>query len=309
MRRKVGIASVVLGCILAIVIGWMLTSNEKGALRPSHDTASPTTERSMSPVVQISPTIESLEKEDEAAEVQPAARQPSVVAAAGKYNFTKWQDAVDEFAKLVGIEYDRLWEEGHRSPASLAVMNVSFRIFRDNEYPELLEAMKDFVPFDSSMTEEQRRTFPNWNRRIPEEIWRNPRWIAVWAGKMPEGSQFTKLHLPNGTTMHLKEFQRAKVSWEERYIPAQTRTGQIEMDFLRQYAKKLETDLETAQDEQFDRTFLELERVKAQIDDLSKEKIAPREMEAGALEEFSGHPEFEIIEVDLGIIDRTQEED
>ena len=301
------------GCLLIAALIWLLRPGADNDLhmREAHDAASGGSASPLTVNDQTPPALKPLMDDDnEDAETEPTA--PVLAPSTGKYQFTKWQDAMDEYARLVGIEYEKLVAEGHPQPVVWASMNVDARLFKNGENPELSDALHRFMPIGNldEFSPEQRSQIPNIDNRIPDKIWRNPIWILVWAGKLPEGRQYGRLRLPNGEMLYLEEYQQARVSWKVRRPPAaQTEAGKLELEALRQRETQLASSIQKAQDAEFDKLFIQLEQVQNRIHQIESPSITNHYMESGASNEAADHPEFEIIEKDLGVIDAARNDD
>ena len=295
------------GCLLIALFVWLLwpDADSRRELLEAHDAADSGGASPLTSVGQTPPAVKPPPADNAAADTEPSASAPAPVA--GKYHFVKWQDAMDEYARLVGIEYERLVAEGHPQAIVWANMNVGDRIFKNDEDPELKAALIDFMPLGNAhgIPPEARDQVPNLQNRIPNKIWRNPIWILVWAGKLPEGDQYTKVKLPNGEMLFLEEYQQVRVTWKMRFPPAaQTEAGRLGLEKLRKRELQLETSIQTAQNAEFEKTFLELEQVRTLIQQMQSPTIVDRTMQSGVSDECADHPEFEVIEMDLGVIDR-----
>ena len=306
MKRKTAIVLAGAGCLLLAVFIWLLWAEGHHAANVNVESGSESNGASVAPGA-LSPLI-TLEPES----VQPAKRTEKDETVSNensdkKYHFVTWHDALDEFLRRFRIEFDKLAPEGHPYPEIIAVQACrNIDILSD---PELSEAMKPFVPFFEPLSDDLKNRVPNPNPgdRIPMKIWGNPIRIGILAGRLPEDSIYRKAYLSIGKVLYLEEFQQARVTWATRRPPRiETEQGQRDLETLRQRKRSLESVLETAQGEAFDQAFKELERIKGAVWALHQPGYTYHKAIVGAPDSISDHPEFERIEMDLGVIERER---
>ncbi len=305
MKRRTAVILAALGCVIVGAFLWLLWAEE----RNSPVSQKELTESDGTKTVPLAPSAPSpvIRQEPETAQPKENKSPPTESGEAKKYNFITWHDALNEFVRLVGLEFDKIVQEDHPYPAVFCLQarrNAQEAMLND---PEFLAAMSPFIPHAEPIPDEIKHlvTNPNPEDRIPMKIWGNPIRLVVLSGRLPEESLYTKIALPNGKIFYLEENQQLRVAWQIKRPPlAQTEEGRRALENLRQREKQLEADVINAQGSAFDNAFAELERVKAEIRGLHKERITYRMMIEGVPDEFEDHPEFERIEMDLGVIER-----
>ncbi len=272
---------------------------------PTADTFSPSTSKVDAPQTQTAQHSDSeSESPDEGQEI-------AIPVVAKTYHFLTWQDAMEEFARWMGNEYERLKAEGHPDPGFQAYRNFMGRD-DDPEIAALTEAMGKFIPIPPGLPGMSKEERDSWNATaIPWKIWSNHIWVLVWAGKLPEGSQYDKVTLPNGEVYHLEKYQQLQVTYQTRTPPrSKTAEGAQILEGLRQRESDLYSSLINASDAELDSIAEELQKVKSEITALQSPTISPiSTLKAGVADHYAGHPDFEVIELDLGIIDVAPADD
>lgn len=125
--------------------------------------------------------------------------------------YNTWEDALDGFAYLMGLEYDRLMETlpiddfgTRRLEASVqAHRNVQERVYETGEYPNLLAAMLKFLD-----------EFPMYSR--------DPTALLVRAGRWPVETLPNVFHLPNGELFTLEIPSAVHVRYWRVYMNPET---------------------------------------------------------------------------------------
>lgn len=125
--------------------------------------------------------------------------------------YNTWEDALDGFAYLMGLEYDLLMETlpiedfgTRRLEASVqAHRNVQERIYETNEYPNLLAAMLKFLD-----------DFPMFSR--------DPTALLVRAGRWPVETLPNVFRLPNGELFTLEIPSAVHVRYQRAYMNSKT---------------------------------------------------------------------------------------
>ncbi len=228
-------------------------------------------------------------------------------AAEKTYHFLTWQDALNEYARQAGEECERLKAEGRPQPEFYAVINFNEKLRNDPELAALNKAMEKFMPFPpiKGMSEAEREKYDRWNdTAIPWEIWSSASWIMVWAGKLPGGSQYIMVSLPNGEVFPLEKNHQLRAAYRTRTPPrVRTAEGARVSETLRRRESALYTALINASDAEFDSVVEELKKVKKSITALQSPTISsPRVFKAGA------EDTYKIIELDLGVVDVAHHE-
>ena len=224
--------------------------------------------------------------------------------AAKIYNFLTWQDALDEYARWMGNEYERLKAEGHPDPGFQADHNFTWGD-DDSEIAALKKAMDRFIPIPPGLPGMSKKERDSWNATaIPWEIWKDHRWVLVWAGKLPGGSRYPMISLPNGDVFPLERNHQLRATYRTRTPPrSRTEEGARKLESLLQRRSALFTALINAQDAEFDSIAEELKKVKKSITALQSPTISsPRIFTAGK------DDTYRIIELDLGIVDIAHED-
>ncbi len=125
--------------------------------------------------------------------------------------YNTWEDALDGFAYLMGLEYDILMETlpiedfgTRRLEASVqAHLNVQERVYETVEYPNLLAAMLKFLD-----------EFPMYSR--------DPTALLVRAGRWPVETLPNVFRLPNGELFTLEIPSAVHVRYQQAYTDPET---------------------------------------------------------------------------------------
>ena len=225
-------------------------------------------------------------KQNENAHFQPA------------YDFKTWEDAMEAYAHLVGLEYDLVMKEGlqmewKRPPtqktvrlmsADLAAARVFKRYYDENKYPELRVAMKPFLD------------------DVPSIAWDGGHLLAR-IGKLPASDLRNEIKLPNGEIYDLKENTELVVKFQKRGKLSES--GKRALAAFKERKAELLKQLDDSPSESERESINEeLEWLRPQIENLSGK---------GPLFDFvrrygfgnPNDPNIKVIEMDLGVIERS----
>lgn len=228
----------------------------------------------------------------------PALQQKESAAFQSAYDFKTWEDAMDAYAYLVGLEYEQVKKEGlktkwNRPPspkivrafmAHEAAGRVFKRTYEENKYPELSAAMDPFL------------------EDIPTSAWRGENLLAR-IGKLPASDLRNEIKLPNGEMYDLKENTELVVKFQRR--GRLTESGKRQLAEFREREKKMMLQLNDSPSESEKASLnKELEWVRSEIGRLSGK---------GPLFNFvrrygygdPNDPDIKVIEMDLGVIERS----
>ncbi len=227
----------------------------------------------------------------------PALQQKENNAFQPTYDFKTWEDAMDAYAYLVGLEYEQVKKEGlktkwNRPPSPKIVRafmahEAAGRVFKqtyeENKNPELSAAMDPFL------------------EDIPESAWRGENLLAR-IGKLPASDLRNEIKLPNGKMYDLKENTELVVKFQR---PGQlSESGKRKLAAFREREKELLRQLDGSPSESEKASLTEeLEWARSEIETLSGK---------GPLFDFvrryglgdPSDPGYKVIEMDLGVIER-----
>lgn len=294
-------ALIVFAALLALLLRGGGESDPINPAAPTADASSPSSSN-----VDAVQTQSAQQPDHESAQQGTAAPD-----AAKTYHFLTWQDALKEYAQVLGVEYERLKAEGHPQPAFYAGVNITGKLIEnDPEIAALSKAMTKFIPLPpiTGLSKAERERHDRWNAKaIPWELWKSSRWILVWAGKLPgDDSRFDMISLPNGDVFPLEKHRQLQLraTYRTRTPPrSRTEEGARKLENLLQRRSALHTALINAQDAEFDGIAEELKKVKKSITALQSPTISsPRIFKAGK------EDTYRIIELDLGIVDIAHED-
>ena len=208
---------------------------------------------------------------------QPHNTTPYLASDISELKYKTLDATLDEYARLMLIEYDRLMSEGVKeiNARLQAFLNIQDRIV-DNVHPELTTAMIFF---------QDQRTIVNFN----------PVSMLVRVGRLPPTAQINVFELPNGEIYTIEEphtevvirYQRKKRLSEYGRLTLENLRSR-ELDILERMATgdlSLETEWQDVR--------AEIERIETRV---TNRTLAIR---WGDKE----HPDFKIIDLDLGIIE------
>ena len=289
MKKWIAIACALLLALIGVIGALRLgNSGKEDAPTPLESADS---ESTLAPTAADPPEL-TVEVEEKTEAVQQA---PDPAGKADeKYRFTHWEQALDEFARQVGLEYDRLTAEGSPQPEVNAYQNVQDAMIND---PEFLQAMIPYIPAGRNSAAAN-----DGQERIPQKLW-GPLKVLVRVGRIPEDRLYWKAALANGEIYRFEPHQELRIRWQERYPPP------IDSDFgkkqLEQYNQTIKHVNRLAALGRLDAAEAEkmLKSTREQIESLYKERI---ETETDVIGPGDSIPEDEkeIIRLDLGVIDK-----
>ena len=242
-------------------------------------------------------TQETSDDSDAAAESQGKAE---TAGAGGKYDFKTWEEALDHYAELVGKQYDLMDKsvtiprsEKYYDPEMHAMLEEAYvwaraghdvhqRVYVEGEDPQLKEALEsiEFPPYAF-----------------------NPIDLLVRAGRLPESVLYQEIDLPNGEVYRLKRAKHLIVRYERRGYVTEERRQRIanleseEKDLLRRMSMSSSEDEKYQLNEQ-------LMNVQSNLDVLRQPSYGRHKFEYGEI--YPGHPDSEVIELDLGRIETPE---
>ena len=269
-------ALIVIAALLALLRGDG-ESGPNGSAAPAVDASSPPLSKDDGVQTQ---TAQQSDNESEQSDTEE--QETAAPVAAKTYHFLTWQDALDEYARVLGVEYERVKAEGQKSPELRADQNLVFS--EDPEILALKEAMDKFIPIPPGLPGMSKKERDSWNATaIPWEIWKDHRWMLVWAGKLPGGSQYIMVSLPNGDVFPLERNHQLQATYQTRTPPrARTAEGARILESLFQRESALYTALINASDAELDGIVEELKKVKSGIKGLQEPTLSsPRVFKAG----------------------------
>ncbi len=132
---------------------------------------------------------------------------------AGVYTFTGWEDAYDEFARRVGLEFDRQTAEGASAADATirAYEVVQEEMLNDAEF---LAAMSPYIPSKNAESD----------LRIPHYLW-NPMSVLLRSGRELDDRYYHRTKLPNGEVYKYLPHQELRIAWTERRAPTAESEG------------------------------------------------------------------------------------
>ena len=293
-----------IACVL-LAAGWLLSLN--GCNRWADDT-----EDEIEGGDSTARSINGLRPEDQTPRHRPAPDASEALSEGGgasalqqkenadfqsAYDFKTWEDAMDAYALLVGVEYDLIMKEGlqrkwHRPPtqktirafaAARAAARVFERYYEENKYPDLRAAIKPFLG------------------DIPSSAWSGKKLVAR-IGKLPASDLRNEVKLPNGKIYDLKENTELVVKFKKRGRLSES--GKRQLAAFREREKELLLQLDDSPSESEKASLTEtLEWLRSEIKTLSGK---------GPLFNFvrrygfgnPSDPDYKVIEMDLGVVER-----
>ncbi len=238
--------------------------------------------------------------EEAAPETPPA---PSVMPTEGNggtetgvYTFTGWEDAYDEFARRVGLEFDRQTAEG----ASAADATIrAYEVVQEEMLNDaaFLKAIYPYMPYtnpEGALDADQ---------RIPNYLW-NPMSVLLRSGRVLDDRYYHRTKLPNGEIYKYLPHQELRITWTERRAPTaeseggRKRVQEVE-ELVEWHLKRLaaaESEAEKAQEEE------NLRILRSVLGKWTETKYIDRKKTVGPGESVPDYKK-EIIELNLGVIE------
>ena len=244
------------------------------------------------PASRVMPTEEAAPETPPAPRVMPAEGNGGAAAdgTAAVYNFTGWEDAYDEFARRVGLEFDRQTAEGAADATIRAYEVVQEEMLNDAEF---LAAMSPYIPFKNAESD----------LRIPHYLW-NPMSVLLRSGRELDDRYYHRTKLPNGEIYKHLPHQELRIAWTERRAPTaeseggRQRVQEVE-ELIEWHLKRLAaagSAAEKAEEEE------NLRILRFVLGKWTETKYIDRKETVGPGDSVPDY-EKEIIELDLGVIE------
>lgn len=269
-------------CVALAVFAWLWANRNdgKGVENGAELTLQQQTPRINQPDAQEAPPRADIETpKPVSAETDQPHRTISLAANASELKFATIDAALDEYARLVVIEYDRLLDEGLEQLAAQmqARVIVQDRIYKGGAYPELWRSL---VYFQDEMP--------------PHEL--SSTALLVRGGRLSRTLLPNVFTLPNGEFYTIKEPNtKVVVRYQTRPFPTEKKLLDLEM------LKNEERDLLERQrngELSLDR---QLQSVRLKIEFM--ENTPPTDKTFKYTWGYEDHPDFKIIELNLGLIE------
>ncbi|MDE0021835.1 MAG: hypothetical protein OXT69_10715 [Candidatus Poribacteria bacterium] len=242
------------------------------------------------PAPSVMPTEEAAPETPPAPRVMPTEGNGGTKA--GVYTFTGWEDAYDEFARRVGLEFDRQTAEGASAADATirAYEVVQEEMLNDAEF---LAAMSPYIPSKNAESD----------LRIPHYLW-NPMSVLLRSGRVLDDRYYHRTKLPNGEIYKYLPHQELRITWTERRAPTaeseggRKRVQEVE-ELVEWHLKRLaaaESEAEKAQEEE------NLRILRFVLGKWTETKYIDRRETVGPGDSVPDY-EKEIIELNLGVIE------
>ena len=155
------------------------------------------------PAPSVMPTEEAAPETPPAPRVMPTEGNGGTKA--GVYTFTGWEDAYDEFARRVGLEFGR-----QTADATIRAYEVvQEEMLNDAAF---LKAIYPYMPYTNP-----EGAFDA-DQRIPNYLW-NPMSVLLRSGRELDDRYYHRTKLPNGEIYKYLPHQELRITWTERRAP------------------------------------------------------------------------------------------
>ncbi len=244
------------------------------------------------PSPRVAPTEKAAPETFPAPPIMPTAEDGG--AAAGVYNFAGWEDAYDEFARRVGLEFDRQTAAGELHATIRVYEIVTDEMINDAAFSK---AMYPYIPFPNPADS------PESDLRIPNYLW-NPMSVLLRSGRTLPDRYYRRTTLPNGEIYRRLPHQELRITWtERRAATAESEGGRQKVqeveELIERHLKRLEAAESEAQRTEEEENLRILRFV---LGKWTETKYLDREKTVGPGESVPDYQK-EIIEIDLGVIE------